>query len=153
MLRVRKMEVRDIEAVLAIQSRCPEIAQWSAGSYRRVAVGEMAGWIVEDQGAIAGFLVARELVRETEILNFAVRADVRRQGIGARLIDAAIEWSRGLGAEKAILEVRASNEGAIRFYERHGFVVTGRRAKYYAEPVEDALLLRLELVERARERR
>lgn len=144
-MRLRKMESRDIEAVLAIQSGCPEIAQWGKGSYQRVADAEMAGWIGEDQGGVAGFLVARELVRETEILNFAVREDVRRKGIGARLIAAAIEWSRALGAEKVFLEVRVSNESAIRFYERYGFVAAGRRVKYYAEPVEDALLLNLEL--------
>lgn len=139
------MESRDLEAVLEIQRGCPEIAQWSARDYERVVSGEMAGSVSEDQRGVAGFLVARELVGETEVLNFAVRADVRRQGIGSTLVDAAVEWSRGLGAEKVLLEVRASNIAAIRFYEGHGFVEAGRRAKYYAAPVEDALVLGLAL--------
>lgn len=145
MTRVRKMEVRDIEAILAIQLASPEIAQWSAISYQGVSGGEMAGWVSEDDRGVAGFLAARELVGETEILNLAVREDVRRRGIGAKLIEAVIAWSRELGAERLMLEVRVSNENAIRFYERHGFVAAGGRTKYYAEPVEDALLLSLAL--------
>lgn len=128
---------------MEIQRACPQIAQWSANSYQRIAGGEMAGWVSEDERGLDGFLVARELVGETEILNLAVRADDRRQGRGAALIGAAITWSKELGAEKVILEVRASNETAIRFYERHTFCEIGRRGKYYADPVEDALVLGL----------
>jgi len=140
-LSVRRLEARDIAAVLEIQSACPEIAQWSENSYRRVAEGGMAGWVSEDERGVTGFLVAQQLVRETEVLNLAVRAHARGQGIGRKLIDAAIEWSRGLGAEKVMLEVRESNAVAIRFYERRGFVIVGRRPGYYKEPVEDGLML------------
>jgi [ribosomal protein S18]-alanine N-acetyltransferase len=150
-LHTRRLESRDIQAILTIQSGCPEIAQWSARAYERVAGGEMAAWIAEHERGVAGFLVARVLVRETEILNFAVRADVRRRGIGTKLIGAAIEWSRELHAEKVTLEVRASNESAIGFYERHGFVAAGRRPRYYVAPVEDALLLSLAVAAREKQ--
>lgn len=145
------MEARDVESILAIQSTCPEIAQWSASSYQRVAEGGMAGWVSEDERGVTGFLVAHKLVGEAEILNLAVRPDARRRGIGNALIDAAMEWSRELGTEKIFLEVRASNANAIRFYERRGFVIAGRRPRYYAGPVEDALVLNLQLARRAGE--
>jgi ribosomal-protein-alanine acetyltransferase len=103
----------------------------------------MAGWVVEDAGGIAGFLIARRLVQETEVLNFAVRADRRRRGVGTSLLRKAADWSRSIGAEKLMLEVRASNAIALKFYERHGFSVAGRRPRYYADPTEDALLLSL----------
>jgi [ribosomal protein S18]-alanine N-acetyltransferase len=139
------MLARDVDAVLTIQAACPEIAQWSAWDYESVARGEMMGWVADDERGIAGFLVARKLVGETEILNFAVRADFRRQGTGTALLAQALKWSESVGAERVILEVRASNLAAIRFYERHGFVVTGKRPRYYAAPIEDALLLNLSL--------
>jgi len=144
-MRFRQMAPRDVDSVLAIQAACPEIAQWSVWDYESVARGEMAGWVAEDERGIAGFLVARQLVGEAEILNFAVRADSRRQGTGTALLEKALEWSRSFGAERVILEVRASNVAAVRFYERHGFVVAGKRPRYYAAPVEDALLLNLSL--------
>lgn len=130
-----------MEAVLAIQAACPEIAQWTAWDYDRVARGEMAGWVAVEGPAVTGFLVARRLSSELEILNFAVQADSRRCGIGAALLVAALQWAQTFRATHAILEVRASNLAALRFYERHKFEVAGRRPRYYTAPVEDALLL------------
>ena len=150
-----------MEAILAIQAACPEIAQWTAWDYDRVARGEMAGWVATENaddgvegaaavagdaaadvdGEVAGFLVARRLSSELEILNFAVESEWRRRGIGAKLLDEALRWAQTFQATQAILEVRASNLAALRFYERHKFEVVGRRPRYYTAPVEDALLL------------
>lgn len=138
---IRALESRDIESVLAIQAACREIAQWSVWDYGRVANGEMAGWVAEERGAVIGFLVGRRVASDLEILNFAVRDSDRRRGIGAELLRVALEWAQSFQASHAILEVRASNLAALRFYERHKFEVVGRRARYYTAPIEDALLL------------
>jgi ribosomal-protein-alanine N-acetyltransferase len=134
--QVRLLTAADVEAVVAIQGACPEIAQWTMWDYDRVARGEMAGWVTEEEGKVTGFLVARRVAADLEILNFAVRPDSRRRGIGA-----ALDWGKSFHAEKAMLEVRASNLVALRFYERFGFQVAGRRPRYYTAPIEDALLL------------
>ena len=141
----RPVENRDVGAILAIQSACPGIAQWTAGDYARVAGGEMAGWVAEREGEVTGFLVARRLADDIEILNFAVRPETRRKGIGASLLREALAWGTSFRARQAHLEVRASNTAALRFYERHGFAVTGHRPRYYSAPIEDALLLSITL--------
>ena len=148
-MTIRALEARDVEAILAIQAACPEIAQWTAWDYDRVARGEMAGWVAEEGSEVAvevavevaGFLVARRVSSELEILNFAVELDWRRCGIGAALLSEAMQWAQTFQATHAILEVRASNLAALRFYTRHKFEVVGRRPRYYTAPVEDALLL------------
>ena len=140
-MTIRALQSRDVKAVLAIQAACPEIAQWTAWDYDSVARGEMAGWVAEEAPGVTGFLVARRLSSELEILNFAVQADSRRCGIGAALLVAGLQWAQTFRATHAILEVRASNLAALRFYERHKFEVAGRRPRYYTAPVEDALLL------------
>lgn len=140
-MNIRPVETRDIDAILAIQSACPEIAQWTPSDYTRVAQGEMAGWVAEEAGEVTGFLVARRVAGDLEILNLAVRPDARRKGAGASLLREALSWGGGFHAQMALLEVRASNLTALRFYERHGFAVTGRRPRYYSAPTEDALLL------------
>jgi len=140
-VRIRSLDSRDIEAVLAIQAGCPEIAQWAMWDYDRVAHGEMAGWVAEEDAQVKGFLVARRVLNEMEILNFAVMQSARRRGVGASLLREALAWSQTFVAEKAILEVRESNAAALRFYERHNFQVSGRRKTYYTAPIEDALLL------------
>jgi ribosomal-protein-alanine N-acetyltransferase len=140
-LNIRPVENRDVDAILAIQSACPDIAQWTASDYGRAAGREMAGWVAAEGGEISGFLVARRLVDDIEILNFAVRSEARRRGVGGRLLREALAWGGEVGARQAHLEVRASNVAALLFYEHHRFVVTGRRPRYYSRPIEDALLL------------
>jgi ribosomal-protein-alanine N-acetyltransferase len=61
------------------------------------------------------------------------------------LCAAVVDWCGELGAAALELEVRAGSVGAIALYTGLGFVGIGRRAGYYREPVEDALLMRLDL--------
>ncbi|HKV06168.1 MAG TPA: ribosomal protein S18-alanine N-acetyltransferase [Candidatus Acidoferrales bacterium] len=140
-MSIRAIAEPDVASILAIQSASPEIAQWTTLDYTRVARGDMAGWVAEAKGEVAGFLVARRVASDLEILNFAVRPEARRTGIGKSLLQAALAWGGTFHARNALLEVRASNLAALRFYERSGFEVTGRRPRYYAAPIEDALVL------------
>ncbi len=138
---VRPIESRDIGTILAIQQASPEVAQWTARDYARVVESEMAGWVAEENGGVAGFLAARRAASDLEILNFAVLANARHRGLGKSLLREAVAWGKTFQAEKVFLEVRAANAAALRFYERHGFRLAGRRPRYYTAPAEDALLL------------
>ena len=108
---------------------------------RTSSEGEMSGWVFETDGAFTGFLVARRVSSEIEILNFAVRPDARHHGTGTALLDHALNWARTFSAQQAILEVRSANQTALRFYEHHKFQIVGRRRNYYNAPNDDALLL------------
>ena len=142
---IRALGPGDLEAVMSIQAASPEIAQWSLWDYERVARGEMVGWAAEVHSEVAGFLVGRRIGQDLEVLNLAVWPGVRRRGVGAALLDAAISWAKEFNAENVLLEVRASNLAALRFYERYRFEMAGRRPRYYTSPVEDALLLNASL--------
>ena len=139
--RIRPLDPRDIQTVLAIQAASPEAAGWSAGDYQKICAANGYGVVAEEQGRIAGFLVARTNLDEFEILNAAVRPENRRTGIGSLLLADALEKARAAGAKAAFLEVRESNHAARAFYEHLGFRLGGRRPRYYANPVEDALIL------------
>lgn len=139
--RVRAMLPNDVTAVLAVQAASPEAAVWNAADYERAAGQQSCAIVAEGQGGIAGFLVARAAADELEILNMAVRPDLRRQGIASLLLAGALDFGRASGATRVFLEVRESNPGAVAFYERQGFAACGRRARYYSQPVEDALVL------------
>jgi ribosomal-protein-alanine N-acetyltransferase len=58
------------------------------------------------------------------------------------LVETVLAWARDLGAQEVWLEARESNAAALRLYARCGFVVAGRRPAYYANPAEDAVLMR-----------
>lgn len=138
---LRPLSLRDVDTVTAIQKASPELAQWIRRDYERVAQGDMTGWVAEDNGIVAGFIVARKLADEMEILNFAVAPESRRRKIGSELLRTVFDWGRANQVRRAFLEVRASNIAAIAFYERHQFASVGRRANYYIAPMEDAIVL------------
>jgi ribosomal-protein-alanine N-acetyltransferase len=70
-------------------------------------------------------------------------------GVGRELCRAVVGWSKGQGAAMVELEVRSSSAGAIALYAGLGFVEVGRRPGYYDAPKDDAVLMRLGLIEAA----
>ena len=91
---------------------------------------------------VVGYLVARQVADEGEILNVAVAPESRRRGVGRALVAAGLGRLGALGARQVYLEVRESNVAARELYRGFGFVEVSRRLKYYRRPVEDAILLR-----------
>jgi len=90
---------------------------------------------------VAAFCAFWLVVDEIHINNVAVLPQYRGRGMGSAVLRHVLDEARRLGATRATLEVRASNEGARRLYERLGFRVAGVRRNYYSSPVEDALIL------------
>ncbi len=90
---------------------------------------------------VAGFCAFWLVFDEIHINNVAIRPAFRGAGLGTALMRRVLDEARGLGARRATLEVRASNTGARRLYERLGFRHAGTRRNYYSHPVEDALIL------------
>ena len=78
---------------------------------------------------------------EWHINNLAVRPEWRGQGLARALLDHVLREASGLGATRARLEIRRSNDIARRLYEGMGFAVVGTRRDYYTNPPEDALIL------------
>jgi ribosomal-protein-alanine N-acetyltransferase len=91
--------------------------------------------------AVAGFCAFWLVFDEIHINNVAMRPRFRGLGYGTTLLHHVLAEGRRLGAIRATLEVRASNTGALRLYERLGFRHAGTRRNYYTHPVEDALVL------------
>jgi ribosomal-protein-alanine N-acetyltransferase len=97
------------------------------------------------EGEIAGYLCLWIVFEELRLMNLAVEAGSRRRGLAKALVLHAASLAHAQGAERAVLEVRASNEAARRLYEGLGFRETAVRAKYYTDPIEDAVLMQGEL--------
>lgn len=87
-----------------------------------------------------GFLVAQCASPEWELENMAVLPAFRRRGVAADLLSALLGEARARQAERVLLEVRASNQAAIRLYGQGGFQPLARRQGYYQNPAEDALI-------------
>jgi [ribosomal protein S18]-alanine N-acetyltransferase len=97
---------------------------------------------------IIGFAVSRIGADEAEILSIAVDANNRGRGLSRNLLLTHLGHLAGRGVRTIFLEVEEDNRPARRLYERTGFVVVGRRERYYKQPGGEhlnALLMRRDL--------
>lgn len=149
-VKIRRLVAGDVKAVALLTRASPQAAQWSEAEFARMAqtkAGREQAWVVDDGNAVRAYLAARRAADEVEILNIVVEAGARRRGIGGQLLEHALGEAKAAGARRAFLEVREWNHAARAFYQRHGFQTAGRRARYYASPPEDAVILSRELGE------
>ena len=133
----------EIDAVLAIEE-----ASFTSPWTREMYVAELENQGISycflartGTGEAVGFCSFWRVVDELHINNLAVLPAWRRTGVATSLLDHVIREGVRMGARRATLEVRRSNEPARRLYERFGFSVAGVRRAYYTNPVEDAIVL------------
>ena len=82
----------------------------------------------------AGFLLARALPGESEILSLGVATVWRRHGAARVLLRAAMARAGEAGAARTLLEVAEDNVAARNLYSAEGFALVGRRPRYYRRP-------------------
>ncbi len=154
-VEIRPMATADLAQVLGLAEALPEAPHWPQSAYLKALNSQIdpnstphrialvaAG---TKPGSVLGFTVASLLPPQAELETMAVVREGQRRGIGRQLIHALIHELKTAGAQELLLEVRASNHPARAFYRSLGFVQTGRRSGYYADPVEDAVQMRLPL--------
>ncbi len=141
---LRRMLYSDLSEVLAIENVCfsdpwPEFAFLQA-----LASSSCYLRIVRKNGRVIGYLIGYMTGPEIHIANVAVSPRFRRQGVAKQLLFDVL-GNTDIGCTYAILDVRESNDPAIRLYRSLGFRMIGRRPRYYRHPVEDALVMRIEM--------
>lgn len=97
--------------------------------------------VAESEGEIAGYIGMWIALDEAEIPNVSVKKNLQGQKIGAALMYALLEEGRKKGVTSYFLEVRESNERAIRLYKSFGFEQVGTRKNFYENPVEHAAVM------------
>jgi ribosomal-protein-alanine N-acetyltransferase len=159
-LHVRDARRQDLDAVMALERNTAEAPHWTEMEYAAIVNADREAdalvrrclLVAEGEGGLIGFAVGKIVGlgrgAVVELESIVVEKASRRAGVGRALCRAVIAWSQQQGAEALELEVRAGSTGAIALYAGLGFVVAGRRRAYYQGPVEDAVLMRLELEKR-----
>jgi ribosomal-protein-alanine N-acetyltransferase len=89
---------------------------------------------IDCKSGLAGFILSRRALDEAEILTVVVDPRARRQGCGERLLASHLARLPRHGVTTLFLEVSENNVAALTLYRRHGFVQTGKRGNYYAQP-------------------
>jgi [ribosomal protein S18]-alanine N-acetyltransferase len=142
-LIIRPATPADVPAMRRIEAQAPTAAHWNESEYDRIFAGDppRLALVIHDD-TLQGFLIANQIGPEWELENIAVAAGSRRRGFASALLSHFLDVVKQQGGESVFLEVRASNAAARALYAKYGFVVTGRRRRYYEYPDEDAVLYR-----------
>jgi [ribosomal protein S18]-alanine N-acetyltransferase len=144
------MAGKDIDRVVEIAAGMDQAPHWPRWVYEAALDPDFPkriARVAEDAatGVLAGFAVAGLTPPEAELETIVVAAEFQRCGIARRLFQTLADELRQEQVGNVLLEVRASNEPAQAFYRALGFAESGHRHGYYADPVEDAVLMRLGL--------
>jgi len=159
---MRRATVADLERILEIE-RLSFPAPWPR-DYLAQHLGDDGFMVIEHEARVVGYTVigvkipsflarlerrtralltgkeAEELPPVGHILNIAVDPAFRGRGLGKRLLEYALEYCRGLGAERVELEVRTGNDAAIALYQKYGFEIRELVPCYYSNG-EDAFVM------------
>lgn len=137
----RKMIARDLDRIMEIEKESFSLP-WSRESYEGETKNRFATYLVCEVGdKIAAFGGIWVVFEEAHITNVAVAADYRNQGIGTQLMKALENVAREKKATSILLEVRPSNEAALKMYKNLSYEPKGLRKAYYADNGEDAIIM------------
>jgi ribosomal-protein-alanine N-acetyltransferase len=145
------MTPADLDRVMEIALSLKNAPQWPRSAYLAALEPEAAppriALVVEGPtaGMVAGFAVASLLPPEAELEMIAVAPTAQRRGLARQIFLSLAAELRTAEVFGIMLEVRASNRPALELYRQLGFEETGHRPRYYHDPVEDAILMRLRL--------
>jgi ribosomal-protein-alanine N-acetyltransferase len=98
-------------------------------------------FLPQDNKIIMGYIGMQTVCDEGYITNLAVFPLFRKLGVGRKLLQAILNKAKEQHLKFVSLEVRVSNIPAIRLYKSEGFVILGKRKKFYTSPSEDALIM------------
>ena len=152
-VRIRKARRSDVDRIVDIERSWHHLSHWSIDSYYRLLSDDTftTSFVAEAEDedglcSIVGFVIIHTASDVAEIYNIAVEAGHARLGVGRQMMAAAIEEALRRMAHRVVLEVRKSNEAAIKFYLEFGFRIAGDRKNYYSNPIEDAFVMERKIV-------
>ena len=145
MYKISLLDINDLEEAYEIEvSTNP--SPWSIDNFKSSFEVGHHGLVCKEDNKMLGFLIFSPIKPEAHLLSIAVIETQQYKGIGSLLLKSMISQCKAMGINQVFLEVRASNEKAIGFYQKYGFKKDAIRDNYYSGDIpEDALLMSLGL--------
>lgn len=142
-LKVQSLNLEHLSSLLELDQVCFD-GLWTMEGYRRELESpnsHFLGIFSPFSSELLGMGCFWSILDEAHITILAVHPQYQHQGLGQALLYSLLKTAGDIGLERATLEVRVSNQGAISLYQKFGFKTAGKRPRYYKDNDEDALIL------------
>jgi len=141
-LNIRKAEIQDIDSILKVEQESFP-TPWSREAFEGELITNRFAmyYLVELEGKIVGYAGMWVIFDEAHVTNVAISPNYRGYQLGELLMRHIMATAKMHGAKRMTLEVRESNNIARRLYEKLNFIEEGIRKNYYADTMEDALIM------------
>jgi len=150
-VHIRWMIRRDMPEVLAIENGSFEFS-WSEDDFIRcLRQRNCIGMVAEHDERIVGFMIYELHKNRLHVLNFAVRSELRRRGIGSQMLRKLVQKLSNQRRNRIMLEVRETNLPAQLFFRAAGFRAVSLLREFYEDTPEDAYLMQFSYVPEASE--
>ena len=145
---IRKMDLKDLETVVNLEKELFS-DPWSDKSFRHELMKNRLAhyYVLEKNGAVIGYFGFIIVIDECQIYNIAVAKEFQGKSYGKKMIKFIIDFCKEEDVKWIILEVREYNFPALALYMKYGFKKAARIEGYYRHPLEDGILMKLELRE------
>lgn len=140
-VHIRWMIRRDMPEVLSIEQASFEFP-WSEEDFIRcLRQRNCIGMVAEYDEKVVGFMIYELHKDQLHVLNFSVRPDVRRRGIGVQMVNKLIGKLSQQRRNRILLEIRETNLAAQMFFKNLNFRAVSVLRDYYDDTVEDAYVM------------
>lgn len=147
---IQRASIENLDVVVALEEACFSVP-WSRKNFEAELEGNQFSRVLiiphpeyGQKVQVIAYICVWVVFEEIRFLNLAVHQEFRRQGLARQLIGEAIRLGIEENSCRGMLEVRESNDAAIKLYEHFKFQEYARRKSYYTNPTEDAILMILE---------
>ncbi len=141
MIYIREMTIEDLNEVIEIENKTFS-HPWTIKDFTDSINNKNHIYLVAIEGVeLMGYCGLWQVLDEGQINNVAVKKEARNKGIGALMLRELIERAKKSETKAFTLEVRVSNQSAIKLYTNQGFKSVGVRKDFYDTPKEDAMIM------------
>lgn len=140
-VHIRWMIRRDMPEVLDIEKSSFEFP-WSEEDFIRcLRQRNCIGMVAEYDERVVGFMIYELHKNQLHVLNFSVRPDARRRGVGQQMINKLVGKLSQQRRNRIVLEIRETNLAAQLFFRNSDFMAVSVLRDYYDDTTEDAYVM------------
>lgn len=137
-MKIDRITEEDCRELSILDIQCFAVP-WSEKSFLEETKNSLATYYVAREDKIIGYCGFWKVLDEGQVTNIAVLPEYRNRGVASALIEKMLEDCSDM--KQIILEVRQSNDAAIKLYEKYGFKKAGVRKNFYRSPQEDGIVM------------